>query len=119
MPEQRTSSGEGAGERECPLCGAALEGVGVSESGEFRCARCRSTARFDGESLLAIEIPGYHRRLVELEAANRQLVREIEEEGRKGPARDARTLRKKHLERQDVLCEYGFLSHFREYVDKW
>ncbi|MHB8896372.1 MAG: hypothetical protein ACYC99_14500 [Candidatus Geothermincolia bacterium] len=110
---------ETARERKCVLCGAVLEGVEEAESGEFRCRRCGTTGRYSGVDLVAVFIPGYHRRLAELEAANKDLLGEIEIEGMKGGARDMRFLQKKHLERQDLLAEYAFLTHFREYIDKW
>lgn len=120
MPGQGTPpGGERPRERRCPVCGAALEGVGESDSGEFRCSRCRTVSRFERENLLALHIPGYHRRILELESMNRQLVKEIEAEGRKGPDRDPRVLGEKHRKRQDVLFEYGFLSDFSRFVEKW
>jgi hypothetical protein len=110
---------DGAREKKCALCGAAHDGVPADANGEFRCARCGATGRFGGEDLTAISIPGYHRRLAELESLNRELLGEIDAEGRKGGARDMRTLQRKHLERQDILCEYAFLAHFRQFVEKW
>jgi hypothetical protein len=105
--------------KKCPICGLELEGVRKGVTGEFTCGRCRTTGRYEGESLTAIDIPGYHSRLSELEARNRELIGEIELEGIKGQQRDMRYLQRKHLERQDVLCEYAFLSHFEEFVRKW
>ncbi len=120
MPQEEDPAGrEEPGERKCPLCGAVLEGVGATDSGEFRCGHCGSTARYEDENLLAIDIPGYHRRLAELESMNKELVQEIELEGMRGPGRDMQFLQRKHLERQDILCEYSFLSHFRSYVERW
>lgn len=106
-------------EKRCVLCGAVLEGVDECGSGEFRCGRCGATGRYDAENLQAVFIPGYHRRLMELEALNTELVGEIEMEGMKGDIRDMRYLQKKHLERQDVLREHSILSHFREFVERW
>lgn len=106
-------------EKQCVLCGAVLEGVGECASGEFRCGHCGTTGRYDAESLLAIFIPNYHRRLMELEAINTELVGEIEMEGMKGDMRDMLYLQKKHHERQDVLREHSLLSYFREYVERW
>lgn len=88
-------------------------------SGEFRCRRCATTGRYDGVDLLALFMPGYHRRVMELEARNRELIAEIEMEGMKGSGRNMRYLQEKHRERQDVLAEYSFLSHFRDFIDKW
>ena len=108
-----------AGERKCPVCAAALEGVAQDASGEYRCHRCGCTGRYQGVDMVAVFIPGFHRRLMELEALNKELLAEIEMEGMKGGARDMRFLQKKHLERQDVLAEYSFLSHFSDLVAKW
>ena len=106
-------------EKECAVCGAALEGVSRDQSGEFRCPRCGTTGRYRGADLVAVFMPGYHRRLAELETRNKGLLAEIEIEGMKGSSRDMRFLQRKHLERQDLLAEYAFLSHFREFVEKW
>jgi len=106
-------------EKRCAVCGAALEDVQDAESGEFRCGRCATTGRYKGDDLIALFIPGYFRRLAELEAQNKDLLAEIEVEGMKGEKRDMRYLQKKHLERQDLLAEYAFLSHFKEFVEKW
>jgi hypothetical protein len=106
-------------EKKCAVCGAVLEGVAEGQSGEFRCRRCGSAGRFEGLDLVAVFIPGFHRRLAELEAQKKDLVEEIEMEGMKGRGRDMRYLQKKHIERQDLLAEYAFLSHFREFVEKW
>lgn len=106
-------------ERKCPFCGAVLEGVFQGSSGEARCRRCGTTGRYQGENLVAIFIPRYHARLIELENRNRDLLKEIELEGMKGEYRNMKYLQKKHLERQDVLAEYAFLSHFRPFVEKW
>jgi hypothetical protein len=110
---------EKAPEKKCVLCGAVLEGVAEAAAGEFRCVRCGTRGRYDTNCLVAIYIPNYHARLAELEVRNRELVSEIELEGMKGENRDMRFLQKKHLERQDVLAEVAFLSHFREFVEKW
>jgi hypothetical protein len=110
---------EKAPEKKCVLCGAVFDGVHEADTGEHRCARCGTTGRYDTTGLVAIDIPNYHNRLMELEARNRELISEIELEGMKGEHRDMRFLQKKHLERQDVLAEVAFLSHFREFVEKW
>src|SRR5450759_170645 len=81
--------------------------------------RGRAPGRYKELDLVAIFIPGYHRRLMDLEALNKELLGEIEIEGMKGASRDMRFLQKKHLERQDLLAEYAFLSHFRDFVEKW
>jgi len=106
-------------EKKCALCGAVLEGVEDGTSGEFRCGHCGATGRYKELDLVAIFIPGYHRRLMDLEALNKELLGEIEIEGMKGASRDMRFLQKKHLERQDLLAEYAFLSHFRDFVERW
>jgi hypothetical protein len=108
-----------ADEKRCPLCGATLEGVNARQSGEHGCRRCGTTGRYDGENLVAISIPNYYVRLAELESRNNELVQEIGLEGRKGEQRDRRRLQEKHLQRQDTLAEYSFLSYFRPFVEKW
>ncbi len=105
--------------KKCAVCGALIEGAAEADSGEYRCGRCGTTGRYEGVELVAAFIPGYHRRLAELEALNKDLLSDIEIEGMKGPARDMRYLQKKHLERQDLLAEYSFLSHFRDFVERW
>jgi hypothetical protein len=110
---------EPAEERKCPVCGAVQEGVAGDASGEYRCPHCGCSGRYQGVDLVALFIPGFHRRLMELEALNKELIAEIEMEGMKGAGRDMRYLQKKHLERQDALAEYSFLSHFTGFIDKW
>jgi hypothetical protein len=110
---------EEAPEKKCVLCGAVLDGVDEAATGEFRCGRCGTTGRYDSVNLIAIYIPNYHARLAELDSLNKELVRDIEMEGMRGGQRDMRYLQQKHLKRQDVLCEYAFLSHFKEFVDRW
>lgn len=106
-------------EKKCALCGAVFDGVAETDSGEFTCRRCATSERYDGVNLVAINITNYYARLAELEARNKELVGEIEIEGIKGSHRDRGYLQKKHLERQDVLTEYSFLSHFRVFIEKW
>ena len=106
-------------EKKCVFCGAALDGVAADESGEHRCRRCGATGRFEGENLVAVFIPRYDARLMELEALEREISGEIDLEGMKGQYRDMGFIRKKHLERQGVLSEYAFLSHFRPFTEKW
>lgn len=96
-----------------------LEGVAVDSSGDYRCRRCGTTGRFEGENLEALIIPRYYARLMELETLEKEISREIELEGMKGQYRDMRFIQGKHLERQGVLAEYAFLSHFRPFVEKW
>jgi ribosomal protein S27AE len=110
---------EQAKQRKCVLCGAILEGVAEDAAGELRCGRCGATGRYDAENLVAIFIPNYFAQLLELQSRNKELTGEIELEGMKGEYRDMRYLQRKHLERQDVLAEYAFLSHFRDLVEKW
>lgn len=105
--------------KKCPLCGAAIEGVTAGESGQHRCGRCGTTGRYEGENLVAIFIPGYFARLMDLERLNKEVLEEIELESMKGEYRDAAFLQKKHLERQGVLAEYSMLSYFRPCVEKW
>lgn len=89
------------------------------ESGDKRCRRCGTTGRYDGEDLVAIFIPNYHARLMELEKRNREVLEEINLEGMKGEYRDMGYLRSKHLQRQDILAEYSLLTFFRSFVEKW
>ncbi|MBU1672583.1 MAG: hypothetical protein KKF41_11420 [Actinobacteria bacterium] len=106
-------------EKKCAFCGAVLVEVPALASGEFHCRRCGTIGRYDRADMVAIFIPNYFSRMSELESLNRELVEEIGLEGMKGEYRDMRYLQKKHLERQDVLAEVAFLSHFRPFVEKW
>jgi hypothetical protein len=108
-----------APEKKCAFCGVVLEGVPLAAGGEFQCRRCGITGRFDGADMVAVFIPNYFARMAELESLNKEIVEEIGLEGMKGEYRDMRYLQKKHLERQGVLAEVSFLSHFRPFVDKW
>ncbi|MBU4240427.1 MAG: RNHCP domain-containing protein [Actinomycetia bacterium] len=110
---------EPSSEKKCVFCGAVLEGVAADESGEYRCRRCGATGRFERENLVAILIPRYDARLMELETLEREISGEIDLEGMKGQYRDMQYIQKKHLERQGVLSEFAFLSHFRPFVEKW
>jgi hypothetical protein len=104
-------------ERRCPFCdGLAFP---ESEAGIYRCERCHSRCRFDAESLTAMDIPDYHLRLEELRRRNQELVALIEAESERSEARDMFLLRSLHEERQRVLSEYSFLSHFQEFVERW
>lgn len=105
--------------RKCPLCGAAIEDAAAGMSGQHRCGRCGSTGRYEGENLVALFIPGYFARLMELERLNKEILEEIELESIKGEYRDPAFLQKKHLERQGVLAEYSMFSYFRTFVEKW
>jgi hypothetical protein len=106
-------------EKKCPLCGGYIEGAAPDASGDFRCGRCGATGRYEGESLVAMLIPGYFARMEELERRNREILAEINFESLKGEGRDMKYLQGKHLERQGVLAEVSFLSYFREFVDRW
>jgi hypothetical protein len=104
-------------EEKCPLCSVML---GESPDEDcLVCPHCRTRVRFQGEELEALDIPGYRARLMDLERMNAELTGRIEEEGSKGEARDRRLLQSLHLERQQVLSEYGFLSCFSNYQEKW
>jgi hypothetical protein len=105
--------------KKCEFCGAVLEGAASGQSGEFKCRRCGTTARYEGADMVAIFIPNHHARLRELESLHREIIEDINLEGMKGEYRDMRYLQKKHLERQDVLTEYSFLSHFLPFLEKW
>ncbi len=103
--------------KECPLCAAELEAMPGEE--HLVCPRCRTRVRFRGEELEALDIPSYRARLAELEGRNAELTGRIEEEGSKGVSRDRALLQSLHLERQRILSEYGFLSYFSRYQEKW
>jgi len=103
--------------RRCPLCDAWAEET--EEAGCSACTRCRALARFRGEELLAMHIPGFHLRLEELRRRNDELVALIDSEGSRGAARDMRHIRSLHEERQRVLSEYSFLSYFEQFVERW
>jgi len=104
-------------ERHCPLCNGLLEPTG--EEGLFICMRCRSLVRFRGEELLAMNIPGYELRLEELQKQHAEILSLIEAESGRGAARDMRSLRSLHEERQRVLSEFSFLGNFRQFVERW
>lgn len=106
-------------EKKCVVCGAPFEDVPEEASGEFRCPRCGTSGRYDDVNLVAMFIPGFHRRLMELESRNRELIAETEMEGMKGESRNMRYLQEKHKERQNVLGEYSFLTHFSDFIDRW
>lgn len=104
-------------EERCPLCNAWMrreEGVDY-----LACGRCGTLARFSGGELDALFIPGYRRRLEELERRNRELLEMIDAEGRKGELRDMRAIRSLHEERQRVLSEFSFYSYFRQFTERW
>lgn len=104
-------------EKKCPLCAAELEAM--PGEGYLVCPHCRTRVRFQGEELEALDIPSYRARLAELEGRNAELTGSIEEEGSKGVSRDQPLLQSLHLERQRVLSEYGLLSYFSRYQEKW
>ena len=103
--------------RRCPLCNGWMEES--EEEQVSRCSRCRTEARFRGEELLALKIPNYNLRLEELRKQNAELLSLIEAESGKGAARDMRSLRTLHEERQRVLSEYSYMSYFQQFVDRW
>jgi hypothetical protein len=104
-------------ERHCPLCNGLLQEA--DEEGCYECVRCRSQARFRGEDLLAMKIPGYDLRLEELERRHAEILTLIEAESVRGAGRDMRALRSLHEERQRVLSAFSFLGYFRQFVEKW
>ena len=110
---------EEATEKKCPVCGAVLEGVPLEASGEYDCRRCGTRGRYEERNLAALFIKDYHARLRELESLNKEILADIELESMKGEFRDMRYLREKHMERQGVLAEYSFLSHFRPFIENW
>ncbi len=104
-------------ERHCPLCNGLLEET--QEEGVYICMRCGSLARFRGEELLAMSIPGFELRLEELQRRHAEVLALIERESEKGAARDMRKLRSLHEERQRVLSEFSFMGYFRQFVERW
>lgn len=106
-------------ERKCPFCSCALDGVKHDESGEFSCTKCGSIGRYDGENLIAIDIPGYSMRLVELEKLEKEITEDIELESMRGLKRNLMYLQEKIQERQTVQSEQAFLSNFRLLIDRW
>lgn len=107
------------GERKCPFCSRALDGVMHDESGEFSCLKCGAAGRYEGESLVAINIPGYQMRLAELEKMEKEITEDIELESMRGLSRNLMYLQEKIQERQTVQSEYAFLSNFRMLIEKW
>ena len=89
------------------------------EEGTFICLRCRSQARFRGEELLAMKIPGYEIRLEELQRRHAEVLDLNETESGKVNARDMRDLRPLHEERLRVLSEFSFLGYFRQFIERW
>ncbi|OFW57053.1 MAG: hypothetical protein A2Y75_02580 [Candidatus Solincola sediminis] len=104
-------------ERCCPVCDGVLNTS--EDAGDFLCSRCGARSRFDGESLIAINIRNYHLRLEELTRKERDLKALIEAEGGRGAGRNMQILRSLHEERQRILSEYSFLSCFQVFVDRW
>ncbi|MEW6552720.1 MAG: hypothetical protein AB1384_00345 [Actinomycetota bacterium] len=104
-------------ERHCPMCNGIL--VREADERSFVCLRCRSQARFSGEELLAMKIPGYELRLEELQRRHAEILALIEAESGRGNARDMRALRSLHEERQRVLSEFSFLGYFRQFIERW
>lgn len=104
-------------ERHCPLCNGLLQPTEEEEC--YECMRCRSLARFRGEELAAMSIPGYELRLEELRRRNAEILTLIEAESVKGAGRDMNALRSLHEERQRVLSEFSFLGYFRQFVERW
>ncbi|MDD3718847.1 MAG: hypothetical protein PHP28_09320 [Actinomycetota bacterium] len=104
-------------ELHCPMC----NGIMVQEGGKdsYTCTRCRSEARFRGEELLAMKIPGYELRIEELRRRHAEILSLIEAESGRGGERDIRTLRSLHEERQRVLSEFSFMGYFRQFVERW
>ncbi|MHB8780041.1 MAG: hypothetical protein ACYC55_01470 [Candidatus Geothermincolia bacterium] len=94
--------------RLCPVCGGSMRGT---EDGGWHCLRCGSLARFRGEELEELTIPGYLQRLEELQAGVRELDARIRAEGRR-EGRDQALLARLHGERQRLLSEYSYLKGF-------
>lgn len=106
-------------ERKCPFCGSALDGVSPDASGEYKCVHCRSVGRYEGRNLTAIDIPGYHMRLKEMEDLDKDITEEIGLETLRGPGRNMEYLQRKNRERQMIQSEQAFLAHFQRFVEKW
>lgn len=104
-------------ERRCPLCNGMMVPAGGEVS--FSCTRCGSEARFRGEELLAMKIPGYELKLHELQMRHAEILALIEAESGRGSERDMRALRSLHEERQRVLSEFSFMGYFRQFVERW
>ncbi len=90
----------------------------TEEPGIWRCTRCATEARFEADQLVSLNIPGYELRLREIELRVREVTREIESEGAVGEARDMNRIRTLHGERQRLLAEFSFLTHFGELVER-
>ncbi len=88
------------------------------EQALWRCPRCGTEARFEGEELISLDIPGYEMRLREIERRVLEVTHEIQVEGAKGQARDMSLIRRLHGERQDLLAEFSFLTHFEDLVER-
>lgn len=88
------------------------------EPGFWLCTRCRSEARFDDDQHVSLDIPGYEAKLREIERRLPEVTHEIELEGAKGDARDLNRIRTLHSERQRLLTEFSFLTHFEELVER-
>ncbi len=88
------------------------------ETGLRRCSRCGTEARFEGEELISLDIPGYEARLREIERRVIEVNHEVEVEGARGPARDMSLIRRLHNERQSLLAEWSFLTHFEDLVER-
>lgn len=110
---------EGPGDRKCPFCSCAIDGVMPDESGEFSCSKCGSTGRYEGNNLVAIDIPSFRMRLIELEKLEKEITEDIELESMRGLHRNLMYLQEKIQERQMVQSEYAFLSNFRMLIEKW
>ncbi len=90
----------------------------ADELGLRHCPRCGTEARFEGEELVSLDIPGYEMRLREIERRVIEVTREIQVEGARGEARDMNLIRRLHNERQSLLAEFSFLTHFEDLVER-
>ncbi len=98
--------------RPCPVCGGSMC---RTEDGGWHCLRCSSLARFIGEELEELTIPGYLQRLEELQAGVRELDARIRAEGKR-EGRDPALLARLHGERQRLLSEHSYLKGFERTV---
>ena len=88
------------------------------EPGFWLCSRCGVEAAFEEDQLLSLDIPGYEAKLRDIERRLPEVTREIEVEGARGEERDMSRIRTLHEERQRLLAEFAFLTHFKELVER-
>ena len=102
--------------RRCPVCGGWIKAS--EEPGFWLCSRCGTESRFEEEQLFSLDIPGYVLKLRDIERRLPEVTREIEKEGARGEERDMSRIRTLHEERQRLLAEFAFLTHFEQMVER-